>query len=466
MLKISRNTIKSTEIQQFPVEHRFLKLPVEKYIPIAIERGVLGGELNPPQIALLNAVNSPEYRFICAAFSRRVGKTTVANMIAQLVALLPNCNVLIMSPNYSLSSISFELQRRYVKQFDLEITKDNTKERILELSNGSTIRMGSVSQADSVVGRSYDLILFDECALSQDGEDAFNIALRPTLDKPNSKAIFISTPRGKNNWFSRFYDRGWSPEYPNWVSMQCTWQDNPRAVETDILEAKHAMSRQEFEQEYMASFTSFAGQIYQFDTETQVQECNWSLTDCEAICGLDVGFRDATAACVILYNWREELYWVVEEYLASERTTDQHAEELLKLESKWDIQTIFVDAAAQQTRYDWAMNYGLSTTNANKSVLDGIARVQALVENKKIFVNPKCTQTLATLDQYRWDERESLTRERPVHDKYSHMADALRYALYSYNSGIGLVWKKHLKIFLSSSIIWVKGAKFEQALCY
>ena len=49
-------------------------------------------------------------------------------------------------------------------------------------------------------------IIFDEAALV-DGRDAFNVALRPTLDKDNSKAIFISTPRGRNNWFSEFYQK-------------------------------------------------------------------------------------------------------------------------------------------------------------------------------------------------------------------------------------------------------------------
>ena len=33
------------------------------------------------------------------------------------------------------------------------------------------------------------------------------------LDKDNSKAIFISTPRGKNNWFSDFFYRGFSDEF-------------------------------------------------------------------------------------------------------------------------------------------------------------------------------------------------------------------------------------------------------------
>ena len=114
-----------------------------------------------------------------------------------------------MSPNYSLSQISFDLQRQLIKHFELEVTRDNAKDKVIELSNGSTIRMGSVNQVDSVVGRSYDFIIFDEAALV-DGRDAFNVALRPTLDKENSKALFISTPRGRNNWFAEFWHRGFS----------------------------------------------------------------------------------------------------------------------------------------------------------------------------------------------------------------------------------------------------------------
>ncbi len=99
---------------------------------------------------------------------------------------------------------AFDLQRNLIKHSDLEVTKDNAKDKVIEISNGFTVRMGSVNQVDSCVGRSYDLIIFDEAALA-DGKDAFNVALRPTLDKDNSKAIFISTPRGRNHWFSEFF---------------------------------------------------------------------------------------------------------------------------------------------------------------------------------------------------------------------------------------------------------------------
>lgn len=431
MLIVSRPDISSTEMKDFPVDKRFIKLPIKKYFDM------LGIEAIGPQIAMINAINDPKYRFVCGALSRRTGKTTVANIIGQLITLIPGTNVLIMSPNYQLSQISFEEQRKLIRKFDIEVAKDNSKDRIIELENGSTIRMGSINQVDSCVGRSYDLIIFDEAALTDAGEDAFNIALRPTLDKLGSKAIFISTPRGKNNWFSKFFQRGFSDEYPGWASVHSDYRENPRVSEADIEEAKKSMSAAHFKQEYEASFNSFEGQIFRFNHD----ECCMNLSDYDfsrddVIMGLDIGFKDATAGIVLSYNYEEEKFYALEEYMASEKTTDQHAEAVKALESKYNIQFIFIDSAAQQTRYDWAYNHDVATINANKSVLDGIAFCQALIENNRLIVDQGCTNLLASLDQYRWDPRETIIKERPEHSEWSHMADALRYALYSYTTSI------------------------------
>ena len=231
MLEISRKDIPKGDIVDYSSEDRFIKLPIMPYMDL------LGITPIPSQVAIINAINNPKYRFICGAVSRRQGKTYISNIIGQLMALVPNSHVLLMSPNYSLSQISFDLQRQLIKHFDLEVTKDNAKDRVIQLSNGSTLRMGSINQVDSCVGRSYDLIIFDEAALV-DGKDAFNIALRPTLDKDNSKALFISTPRGRNNWFADFFYRGFNDEFPEWASIKATYHENPRFSEDDIKEAQ------------------------------------------------------------------------------------------------------------------------------------------------------------------------------------------------------------------------------------
>jgi len=428
LIEISRADIESTYLMELDSEQRFIKLPIEGYMDL------LGIDPNTSQTAIINAVNNPKYRFVCAAVSRRQGKTYISNIIGQLVCLVPNSHVLLMSPNYSLSQISFDLQRSLIKHFDLEVIRDNAKDKVIELSNNSTIRMGSINQVDSVVGRSYDLIIFDEAALT-DGRDAFNVALRPTLDKDNSKAIFISTPRGRNNYFAEFYYRGFSDEFPEWASIKATWHENPRVSEDDIKEAKKTMSESEFQQEYMADFNVYEGQIWAFNHE----KCIADLTDfdtskMDVFAGLDVGYKDPTAFCVIAYDWDEEKYYVVDEYLDSERTTEQHAAEIRKLINKWDIDYIYIDSAAQQTRYDFAQNYDISTLNAKKSVLDGIGQVAGVVDNDQLIVHQGCREVQICLDQYQWDPNPNLMKERPKHDGASHMADAIRYAIYSFET--------------------------------
>jgi len=428
-IQVSRKDITSDEILDLNPETRFLKLPVSPYLEM------LGIDPLASQIAIINAINNPKYRFICAALSRRQGKTYIANIIGQLVSLVPNSNILIISPNYALSQISFDLQRNLIKHFDLEVKRDNAKDKIIELSNGSTVRMGSINQVDSTVGRSYDLIIFDEAALSGDGRDAFNVALRPTLDKSNSKAIFVSTPRGKSNWFAEFYDRGYNDQFPEWASIKATYHDNPRMSQSDIDEARNTMSDAEFRQEYEADFNTYEGQIWKFNAETSTADLrSMDTSKMDMIAGMDVGYRDPTAFCVLGYDWDSEKFYVFDEYLDAERTTDKHAAEIQKLIKKWDIDYIYIDSAAQQTRFDFAQNFDISTINAKKSLTDGIGHIASIIDNSNLIVDQRCEHTLRCLDQYQWDPNPNLVREKPKHNFASHMADALRYGIYSFET--------------------------------
>ena len=428
MLDISRTDILFEDIMPFDASERFIKLPISEYM------NLLGIEPNSAQKALINALNNPKYRFVCAAISRRQGKTYITNVIGQLVSLVPGSHILIMSPNYALSQISFDLQRQLIKHFDLEVVKDNAKDKVIELSNGSTIRMGSVNQVDSTVGRSYDLIIFDEAALA-DGKDAFNVALRPTLDKEDSKAVFISTPRGRNNWFADFYHRGFSDEFKDWASIKATYHENPRFSEEDILEAKKSMSQAEFSQEYLADFNTYEGQVWNFNFEECVADLSQLDTSkMDVFAGLDVGYKDPTAFCVIAYDWDQEKFYLVDEYLDAERTTEQHAVEIRKRVDKYNIDWIYIDSAAQQTRFDFAQNYDISTINAKKSILDGIGRAANIIDNDKLIVDQKCQHVLQAVDQYQWDANPNLPKERPKHNMASHMSDALRYGLYTFET--------------------------------
>jgi len=413
---------------------------------------LLGITPNRVQNAIVNGINNPDYRFITACVSRRVGKTFIGNIILQVVALMPGASVLIISPDYNLSSISWDLQRQLLDKFDIERVRDNAKDRIIELANGSMIKVASVSRVDSAVGRSYDLIVFDEAALNDDGGKAFNIALLPTLDKYSSKCLFISTPRG-DNWFREFFDRGFSNdlELSEWLSIHADYHENPRVSQRAVANAKKTMSHAEFEQEYMANFVTFEGQVWALD-----QDCIQDLTKMkteimaaphrvEIISGLDLGFRDQTAM-VVLATWQDEnennIYYLLDEYVDNARSTEKHAREIASLVERWDLDYIFADSAAAQTRYDLAATYDISTVGAIKSLTDGIGAVGAVVDNNRLIVHEDCVESIYALRNYKWkgkvdDGQWNIETQKPEHNRASHCADAIRYAIYTYERSMG-----------------------------
>ena len=361
--------------------------------------------------------------------------------------------MLIIAPDYSLASISWDLQRELLGKFEIERKRDNAKDRVIELVNGSMIRVASVSRADSAVGRSYDIIIFDEAALNDDGGQVFNINLRPTLDKEESKCIFISTPRG-DNWFREAFERGFSdkPGNEDWVSIHADYHENPRASEKDIQAARMTMSKAEFEQEYLANFVTFEGQIWGLPDE-QIQDLTHFKNEAlayphrfEFIAGLDIGFRDFTAMCVIVVEENLETglreYKIVDEYFEHEKSTKRHAEEILRLQQKWNIDFIFIDAAAAQTRFDLAAEYDIATINAKKSVTDGIGSVAAVVDTGRLIVDENCFEVIFAMRNYKWKGKVNegvwdIESEKPQHTRASHMADAIRYAIYTYEQGAG-----------------------------
>ena len=428
-MQISRSWVETNHlIGSIPVEDRFFALPVENYLDI------LGIEPNKVQIQILNAINDPRCRYLTACVSRRVGKSFIQYNCQFLKLLEPGSSVLVMQPNYSIQNIGWDEIKKLIKTFGLETVKENAKDKEIEFENGSFFKLGSVNRADSVVGRSYNLVIFEEQQISRQGGDVFDIQVGPMLDKQNSKAIFISTPRG-DNWFRTFYDRGTSADLSRWVSVHGTYRDNPRVPEAVIEEAKRTCSPAKFRQEYEADFDVFETQIFTcFDQERHIVE---SLPDIDStwefIMGVDHGYADATAGSVLLYHGRTDTFYVADEYEAQRLTTSQHAESFRKIMDKYGLDMVFVDSAAQQFAADLQMLHDISTIKQKKSTLDSIEYIQSLFQQDKLFVLNTCEKHISMLRNYAWDPEVDPSRDpRPLHDDYSHVADSFRYALYTF----------------------------------
>ena len=65
-------------------------------------------------------------------------------------------------------------------------------------------------------------------------------------------------------------------------------------------------------------------------------------------------------------------------------------------------------------------------------MLDGIGHIAGIVDNSKLLMDQRCAESQYSIESYQWDPNPNLIREKPKHDRSSHMADAIRYALYSF----------------------------------
>ncbi|RAL21998.1 hypothetical protein DL897_15565 [Thermoflavimicrobium daqui] len=50
------------------------------------------------------------------------------------------------------------------------------------------------------------------------------------------------------------------------------------------------------------------------------------------------------------------------------------------------------------------------------------------IQQFKIYVHPKCTNTMIELSNYVWDTKDGKLVNKPI-DDYNHLMDALRYAI-------------------------------------
>ena len=365
-------------------------------------------------------------RFFVTISARRTGKSYAAAILAFAKLLEPKQQVMVVAPNFSLSSIIWDYVTDLVKQLELEVDRFNQKDKVVKLINGSTFRLLSANNRDSLVGRAANLLIVDEAAIITNDE-YFTRDLRPALSTfRDSRCLWISTPRGKGNYLFNYYNRGADEEFPDWGATLHTWRSNPLLSEKDIEEARRTITKAMYLQEYECEWTTTEDQIYQgLDEEKHINDYVGERF-VEVVGGLDVGYRDEN--CFVVIGFDGTNYYVIDEYVSRESTTSELAEVVKEKQDEWSIDAIYIDSAAQQTKADFAYDYDIYCENAIKSVNDGISSVQTLIEQDRLLFDTEGgAHSYAAMSSYKWNPNTD--NPKPVHDWCSHPCDAIRYAI-------------------------------------
>lgn len=148
----------------------------------------------------------------------------------------------------------------------------------------------------------------------------------------------------------------------------------------------------------------------------------------KAYFGLDFGYtNDPTAFICILVNQEQNLLYIFDEHYQKAMSNSDIAS-MIKYKG-YAKETIIADSAEPKS-IDDIKKQGIRRIKAalkgKDSILNGIANIQ----DYKIYVHPKCENTLIELNNYVWDNKDGVVLNKPI-DDYNHLMDALRYAMES-----------------------------------
>jgi hypothetical protein len=132
-------------------------------------------------------------------------------------------------------------------------TRSNATEHRIELVTGGVVEMWSLDGGDGGRSRKYARVVVDEAAMVPGLLDAWNNAIRPTLTDLRGDAWFLSTPRGRND-FWQLYQRGLDSLQDEWVCWQMPTSTNPFIPPDEIEAARRDSPERTFAQEYLAEF--------------------------------------------------------------------------------------------------------------------------------------------------------------------------------------------------------------------
>jgi predicted phage terminase large subunit-like protein len=208
----------------------------------------------PPLHPLQRQVVESPARYRVVSAGRRWGKTRCASALC-LQSALQQGRVFWIAPTYKIAEVGWRELKGLAQQVNAVIREQD--KRITFRQSFGWIQVRSADDPQSLRGEGLNFVVFDEAAYTK--EEAWTEAIRPALADRQGRALFISSPNGRN-WFSRIWDYG-QQSVPDWQSWQYPTASNPFIPPAEIEAARREMFGLTFRQEFLAEFVDAAGSI-------------------------------------------------------------------------------------------------------------------------------------------------------------------------------------------------------------
>jgi len=320
---------------------------------------------------------------------------------------------------------------------DLIVRKHDT-ELLIELVNGSIIKLVGSDNTDRVVGTNPIGAVYSEYSLQR---PSVADLLGPIFAENEGWQVFQFTPRGHNHAYTLWNN---ARQTEGWYTSRLT-VDDTRAIPLQAIEDERArgMAEELVQQEYWVSFEAgqvgayYAQQMRVAEEEGRITEVPWE-PKTPVHTGWDIGFGDATAIWFMQPDPGGN--WKFIDYYENSGEPLSHYVKVVKEKpyvyayhyAPHDIGNM--EWAAGEVRLDTARNLGINFTVVPRhKVEDGIDKVRQTLMGAW-FDRKKCKQGIDALMSYHkeYDEERKTFRTKPEHDWSSHSADSVRYLCMGY----------------------------------
>ena len=261
-------------------------------------------------------------------------------------------------------------------------------------------------------------------------EDDFNkidMSIRGEMPPGYFKQITLSfNPWSEKHWLKRrFFDI----KDDDILASTTTYKCNEYLGEDDIqvFEKMKLNNPRRYNIEGLGNWGIAEGLVYE-----NFEELEFNIEDIKrrsnmkSAFGLDFGYtNDPTAfICTLVDLDNKEIYIFDEHY--QKAMTNKMISDMIKYKG-YSKEMIIADSSEPKSIDDIQRNgiYRILPAKKGKdSILNGIQFIQDF----KIYVHPKCENTIVELSNYVWSNKEGVNINKPI-DEYNHLMDALRYAL-------------------------------------
>lgn len=214
-------------------------------------------QLINPHAGGQRAIYSHPARYHIVACGRRFGKTEFGKLVAYKTLFDLKQDVWWVSPTYKMSSAIWRDFKKTIGQYATWIS---AAERTMEFPDGQKLIIWTGQDADTMRGGAPGIAIVDEAAMIAD-PDMWPAVIRPALTDKRGKALFLSTPKGRN-WFWNLFVMGQDPEEPDYKSWQFPSWNNPYLPRSEFADAERTLPERFYRQEYAAEFIADAGGVF------------------------------------------------------------------------------------------------------------------------------------------------------------------------------------------------------------